>query len=157
MLFRSLQQNRLLIGNKYLLFKENGKDVIGILESATISEHEKMAWGAYRLEDGTTTVCSNPITDEELQAYKRHPDTFFGVPRRQGQKTDNPLELFDFFYKTYKKTSKEKLLELMKDRPDVEELRKLDCEELLVTCCEGWVYSAMRDSKKQSNNNPNQS
>lgn len=144
-----LQRKRLLIGNKYLIPDKEGKDVVGILETATISEHEKVAYGSYRLEDGTRIMCTNPVSDEELAAYKRHADTFFGVPRQQGRKADDSLELFDFFYESYKKAPRDRLLGFMKNRPDIESLKKLTDEELLTTCCEGWVYSAMLDSKKK--------
>jgi len=39
---------------------------------------------------------------------------------------DNVYELFEFFLNNYKNTSKEKLLELMKDAPDIEALRQME-------------------------------
>ncbi|MFH1519998.1 MAG: SEC-C metal-binding domain-containing protein [Candidatus Omnitrophota bacterium] len=145
---KELQEKRLLIGSKYLLPGKDGKNVVGILESATISEHEKLAYGSYLLEDGTRGIITCLVSDEEIAAYKKYPDTFFGVPRQQGKKIDDPLELYDFFYESYKKTPKEKLLDFMKNAPDIEELKKLSEEELRVRYCEGVVYSAMRDKVK---------
>lgn len=145
---KDLQEKRLLIGNKYLLPGKDGRDVVGILESATLSEPEKLVFGAYLLENGTRAIFTCPVSDEEVEAYKKYPDTFFGVPRHQGRKIDDPLELYDFFYDVYKKSSREKLLEFMKSWPNIEKLQKLSDKELAETYCENLVYAAMRDSSK---------
>jgi hypothetical protein len=146
---KDLQEKRLLIGNKYLLPGKDGKDVVGILESATLSEPEKLVFGAYLLENGTRAIFTCPVSDEEIEAYKKYPDTFFGVPRHQGRKIDDPLELYDFFYDVYKKSSREKFLEFMKNWPNIEKLQKLSDKELAETYCENLVYAAMRDSSKK--------
>jgi hypothetical protein len=83
------------------------------------------------------------MTEEELIAYRRQPDTFFGVTLKQTQKARDPLDLFDFFYEGYKKTPRERLLEFVKSRADFDVLLKLSDEELLISYCEGLVYSAM--------------
>ncbi len=140
---KELQEKRLLIGNKYLLSGKDGKDTIGILETATISSHEKLAYGSYLLQDGTRATYTCPVTEEEIEAYKKYPDTFFGVPRQQGRKVNDPVELYDFFYDSYKATPRERILEFVKNRPDFSALQKLSDEELLISYCEGLVYSAM--------------
>ncbi len=142
---KDLQEKRLLIGNKYLLPGKDRKDVIGILESATLSEPEKVVYGAYLLEDGTRAILTCPVSDQEIEAYRKYPDTFFGVPRHQGRKIDDPLELYDFFYDVYKKTNRDRLLEFMKSWPNFEEIQKLSDKELAETYCESLVYAAMRD------------
>jgi len=141
---KELQEKRLLIGNKYLLPGKDGKEVVGILETATISIHEKCSYGSYLLENGTRSIYICPVTDEEIEAYKKYPDTFFGVPRQQGRKAEDPLELYDFFYESYKKTPRKRILELVKGHPDFDVLQKLSDEELLIAYCEGLVYSAMK-------------
>ncbi|NTU49657.1 MAG: hypothetical protein HGA87_01955 [Desulfobulbaceae bacterium] len=142
---KELKEKRLLIGNKYLIPAKDGKEAVGILESATILENEKLAYGSYLFEDGTRGICTCPVTDDEISAYKKYPDTFFGVHRHQGGKTEDPLELFDFFHETYKKTPREKLLEFMKNWPNINEIKKLSDDELSITYCEGLVYSILRD------------
>lgn len=141
---KELQEKRLLIGNKYIVPGKDGKDTIGILETATISIHEKLSYGSYLLQDGTRAIYTCPVTDEELEAYKKYPDTFFGVLRQQGRKADDPLDLYDFFYESYKSTPHERILEFVKDRPDFDALQKLSNMELLISYCEGLVYSAMK-------------
>jgi len=81
-----------------------------------------------------------------LAAYRKYPDTFFGVYKEQGKKAKTPLDLFDFFFDVYKHTTKEKLLDFMKNHSDIDRLRELEQEELAVTFCERSVYAAM--SKK---------
>ncbi len=147
---KDLQEKRLLIGNKYLLPGKDGKDIVGILESATLSEPEKLSYGSYLLENGTRAIFTCPVSDEEIEAYKKYPDTFFGVPRHQGRKIDDPLELYDFFYDVYKKSTREKLLEFMKNWPNLEKMKELGYRELAETYCESLVYAAMRD-KAQAN------
>jgi len=58
---------------------------------------------------------SCPLTDVELAAYQKFPDTFFGIdkPHTRGGITD-PLDLYDWFFNCYRQTPKERLLELMK-------------------------------------------
>ncbi len=136
------QQNRLLIGNRYLVQTGDG-DAEGILTTATVVETERKIYGVYQLKNGSQIICSNPMTDEELLAYKWHPESFFGVPLRQGRQAKDPLELFDFFYESYKHSPRERLLEFVRNRPDFEELKNLSDAELLISCCEGWVYSLM--------------
>jgi len=134
---------RLLIGKKYRIPDKNGGEVEGVLVNATVSEVEKKVFGVYRTASGQQLICTNPMTDEELIAYRRQPDTFFGVPLKQGKKAQDPLDLFDFFYESYKGCPRERLLEFVKERPDFESLKNLSDEELLISCCEGWVYSAI--------------
>ena len=136
---------RLLIGEKYAIPGPEGKDIEGFLVNATVSEVEKKIFGAYHTKEGKQIICTNPMTDEELIAYRRQPNTFFGVNLKQGGKARDPLDLFDFFYENYKNCPREKLLEFLKDRHDLENIKTLSNEELLITCCEAWVYSAIRN------------
>jgi hypothetical protein len=134
-------KTRLKIGDRYLVPDKDGKEVIGELVEATVAWNK--ATGIYRLEDGRTIIATCPLTEDELAAYQKYPDTFFGVYREQGRKAETPLDLFDFFFETYKHTTKEKLLEFLKEHPDIEQLKRLDQEELAITFCERSVYAAM--------------
>lgn len=134
---------RLIIGEKYMIPDKDGQNVEGVLLNATVLEIEKKIYGIYRTTTGQRLICINPMTEEELIAYRRQPDTFFGVTLKQTQKAKNPLDLFDFFYEGYKDTPRLRLLEFVKNRPDFEVLQKLSDEELLITYCEGIVYSAL--------------
>lgn len=144
------KKNRLLIGNRYLIPDGQGNSVEGILTNATVSEEEKKIWGVYQISSGKQIICVNPMSEEELRAYKKYPDTFFGVPLKQGGKANDPLELFDFLYDSHKRTSREKLLEFMKSSSDFETLKDLPHEELLITYCERLVYSIVNQRNVKS-------
>jgi hypothetical protein len=138
---------RLRIGNKYLVPTETGAEVPGTLVDVTVSEKEAIAYGAYTLDDGRSIIATSPLTEEELAAYRRHPDTVFGVHRPQGRRIDDPLELFDWFFDIYRHTPKDRLLEFMSDRPDIDDLSSKDQRELAISYCEGLVYAAVNSNK----------
>jgi SEC-C motif len=137
-----LQNNRLLIGNKYIIPTDSGSTE-AVLVNAIVSEAEKKIIGVYRPAKGGDIISSSPMTEKEYIAYKHHPDTFFGVVLKQSRKANDALDLYDFFHESYKSCSREQLLGFLKAMPDYEILKDLSDEELLFKCCEGWVYSAM--------------
>ncbi|MBU2621992.1 MAG: SEC-C domain-containing protein [Proteobacteria bacterium] len=94
---------RLKIGQQYLVPDKDGKDVVGELVEATVAWDKVM--GIYKLEDGRSVIATCPLTTDELAAYRKYPNTFFGVYKEQGKKAETPLELFDFFFDVYKQTS----------------------------------------------------
>jgi hypothetical protein len=52
-------------------------------------------------------------------------------------------EIYDWFYRTYGETSREKLLELMKNAIGIQHLKQLSQPDLAEFYCEGLAYSAM--------------
>jgi len=128
---------RLKIGHKYLV----------PTDGATVAEKEKLIYCAHKLEDGRSIIGTYPMTDEDLSAYKKHPDTFFGIYQPVGKETKDPMELFDFFYRNYSQTPKEKLLDFMKSHPDHEKLKQEPQKELAIIYCERLVYSVMDSNK----------
>ena len=88
---------RLLIGEKYAIPGPENKDIEGVLINATVSEAEKKIFGVYRTKEGKHIICTNLMTDKELIAYRRQPDTFFGVHLKQGRKARDALDLLDLF------------------------------------------------------------
>ena len=120
----------MLIGQNYLVQDEDGTEHPGKLTTATVIEAEKKAFCGLTLDNGKGIVCTWPLSDLEMAAWRRHPDTFFGEVGQRTTKANNPLELYDFFYKSYCVTPKERLLELMAGAPDFAELAKLDQAKL---------------------------
>lgn len=133
---------RLIVGRKYLVPDKDGKNIEGTLTTACVLESTKEITGVYHTASGENIIVTAPMTEDELTAYKRQPETFFGVPQHVGKKAESPLELFDFFYETYKSSPRERLLEFMKDWPDQEALKSTSTEELAITYCESLVHSA---------------
>lgn len=126
---------RLLIGGAYIVPDSDGKEVQGTLEDAVVMEPENRAYGTYKLGDGRRILCTTPLTETELVAYRRSPETFFGVMKQISKGIKHPLDAFDFLYATYSKSSREKLLEFMADAADIDALRALDQRELAEQYC----------------------
>jgi hypothetical protein len=135
---------RLQVGQRYSVPSEGGKEIIAELLDAMVMESRSTAYCIMKSPDGPIFLASCPLTSDELAGYKRHPDTFFGAYKPNTQKAKDPIELFDFFFMGYGKTSKERLLELMKDAPDHEMLEGLPQCELALIFCERTVYELMR-------------
>ena len=115
-------QLRLMIGDRYPTKDENGVEQIGTLTSATVIEKDKLVWGVLSLDDGTSVVTTWPLSDAELEAWQRHPDTFFGKVEQRKRQVTTLLELYDFFFSSYIHTPRERLLEMLDGAPDIEEL-----------------------------------
>lgn len=136
------RDERLIIGESYDFVDVGDKGVVGTVTDVTISEETKTRMCAIQCEDGRSMLLEGKITDEELIEYKKHPDAYFGKIKRAPRKTNDPFELFEFFVDSYKNTPKEKLVEFMKEDPQIEDLKRLEREDLLLEVCERWVTSA---------------
>lgn len=138
---------RLIIGNTYHVPFEDGSELVGVLRHADVLEEQKLAFCLFELPNGTNTLANLPLTETELAAYRGHRDTFFGQynPRPKKPMTD-PLELYDWLYQTSSGTTKEHLLEQMKDAPDFDRLKDLPRDELLSIRCERMAYGVMQAS-----------
>jgi hypothetical protein len=108
---------------------------VGILRHAEILKTEKLCYGFYETTQEKNALRTCPVTDEEIAAYERYPETFFGVPKRSGHLKD-PLDFYDWTFENYKAASKPTLLNLLADAPDMESLKSLSREELLQIYCE---------------------
>jgi len=109
---------------------------------------EKTVYGIYRTVEGRRIIVTNPLTDAEMAAYARHPDTFFRVIKRDtGQKMRDPLDFYDFSRPVYGKTPKEKLLEFMEGASDIEHLKTLSQSELADIYCERLADSVYRQEQ----------
>lgn len=136
--------DRLRIGQSSIVPDEDGKETVGELEDAIVSENERVAYCVYKVSDGRRIIVTSPLTAQELSAYRRHPETFFGVMRQSNRRTDDPLELYDMFHSSYRHTPKERLLEFMKDHPQYRQLTEKSQEELAVIYCESLVEEIIR-------------
>jgi len=136
------RENRLLIGDKYIVPDKNGNESIGELINATVLEHEQQVFGIYKLENGKHILCKCPLSNEEFEVYKQFPDTFFGITLQTNKKIVNILDLYDFFYSTYKNSTREKLLEFMNIQPNDERFIKHSQQELASIYCEQLVYNS---------------
>jgi hypothetical protein len=145
---KNLEQ--IIIGEKYFFEDVGENGVIGEVMSATVSENEKSMILSIFTDDKKSLILRKAITDEELDDYKNYPEGFFGSMRQTRAnkiEDDNPYELFKWFHKTYKNSSREKLLDFMKNRPDLDKLKKLSQEELALQYCDALVYNLLKNKK----------
>src|ERR1022692_3836917 len=97
------QQPRLTVGEFYLVPDSEGDQQRGRLIQAVVLGTSAM--GTYALDTGQSVIASTPLTEAEVAAYRRHPDTFFGVHHKVSGSAKTPLDLFDFFLDGYRETS----------------------------------------------------
>lgn len=128
----------LKIGHDYYVPNEGGEEVIGTLIDASVMEGQKLVYGVYRIkENGKTIMASTPISDEELADYQKYPDVFFGVYKKQSRKKlKNPYEVFEWLLAVYSKSTKEQLLNLMRNSSNFDELKTKSQNELALIYCE---------------------
>jgi hypothetical protein len=138
----------LVVGRQYMVPDENGNEVTATLMDAVAVPSERSIYGIYRTESAQFT-CTIPMTEAEAAAYTENPDTFFGVIKR-AEPLQTPMELYDLFFESYGKSTREKLLQFMASRPDFAALQRLSREELAEMYCEGLVYGVLARAEQQT-------
>jgi hypothetical protein len=143
----SNQQRRLQIGHTYTLPDPNGGEVVGILQEAVVMEPKNEAMCFFATPDDRMLTLPIALTDTEMEAYREHPDTFFGVEKKVNRSTNDPVDLFEFFFEGYKNTPKEILLELFGENHQKTNLAEKSQEELAKIYCEGLVNSIIKNQE----------
>lgn len=138
---------RLLIGQRYLVGDQDGTELPGLLTTATVVEPERTAYCGLSFENGKSAIYTWPLSDTEVAAWRKHPDTFFGEVGQRSTKTNDPLELYDFIHNAYRQTPRERLLELMAEALDIDALRQFDQPTLASIYAERCVNSIMADKQ----------
>jgi hypothetical protein len=140
---------RLLVGNTIRITHDDGTETVGTLQHACAVPERKAAFCCIELADDKNVLEEVPLTEAETAAYSDHPDTFFGRydPHTAGPLND-PLDLYDFIYKGHSAASRERILELLKDDEDIEQLKELPREDLLSIYCERLVYGVLTATDK---------
>jgi hypothetical protein len=126
----------------------NGVERPAEITTATVDEAKQVALCGVLFDDGQADVRAIPLSDGELAAWRRHPDTFFGVLGQQIKSPSSPLELYDFFHASFTRNSKEQLLKIMADAEDFEWLTALDQPQLASICAERTTNSALAKQRK---------
>lgn len=140
--------HRIIIGQRYMVPDEHGVERSAEITTAMVSEAEGVAYCGVTFDDGQAAVCTMPLSAEELAAWRRHPDTFFGNLGQRHTRADSPMKLYDFFHASFKESSKEQLLDAMANAPDYEVLVKLDQSELAGIHAERITNAALAMRKK---------
>ncbi len=128
--------DRIIIGETYFFEGIGEKGVVATVTTATVDENAKIAY----IGTSTGHILTKPMSDDELNDYRSHPEAFFGrIQTSPRKKVENRYELFEFFLDAYKKTPKDRLLEFMKGAADFSSLQKMDQADLAIEyterCC----------------------
>ncbi len=129
---------RLRVGDWYVVPDGAGAEIEAQLCQGIVLEAQKAAFCIYRTRADLYITCQSALTDEELQAYRLHPGTFFGVVDNNAarEKVETAVDWFDFFFESYQHTPKEKLLEFLSAASDYNELAKQNQRDLAIAYCE---------------------
>ena len=128
---------RLRIGDWYKVPDEGGLEIEAQLCDGLVIESHKSAHCIFRTKAGVYVHYINTLTNDELDAYRLHPQTFFGVVQDDPtRRSETVVDWFDFLFETYEHTPKEKLLEFLAGAPDHNELIKQSQRDLAITYCE---------------------
>jgi len=84
-------------------------------------------------------ILIRPMSNAEAEDYRQNSDAYFGVLQPEQKTRNTPYEMFEWFMEVYRKTSRTRLLEFMKEWPNQEGLHAMDDEELLLVYCEALV------------------
>lgn len=136
--------SRILIGNKYVVRDQRGADRLAEVTSATVCSDWGQALCGVQFNNGTSAVCSLPLSADEIQAWQRHPDTFFGVVGQRNAHAKSPLAFYDFCMELFKSLSHERLLQVLSGSPDFDQLKDKGSEELLSIYAERLTNAAFQ-------------
>lgn len=135
--------SRIMVGSRYRVKDHEGVERLAKVTAATVSEHERIAICGVTFEEGRSGIWTVPLSDEELTAWRRHPDTFFGVLSQRSTRAETPLELYDFLHESFKRMSKDDLLNAIADAPDFATLAQMDQSQLASIYAERMTYGAL--------------
>jgi hypothetical protein len=142
---------RLLIGSEYLIPDSEGHERSAILDDACVLEPERRAYCIYRTVDGKRWIYVQDLSESELAAYRRHPETFFGIKQQTPRKITTLSQAFEMLYNVYRGTPKQKLLQWMASAPDIAELALKDQPELAIIYCERTAYGIINPTSAKEN------
>lgn len=135
-------ERRFILGDRHKL----SDTVIGVLMNGLVSEAEKKATLIFQTDCGKSAIYTAELSNAEIAAYKRHPETFFGKIAPVGSKCETAMELFEFFYESLKDTPREKMLDWFSTSLDLTELKNLSTPELAFAYTERHVMAVIKDN-----------
>lgn len=141
---------RIRIGGRYMVPDAHGTERAAEVTTAVVVEAQRHALCGVTYDDGTSALCTMPLSDDELEAWREHPETFFGTIGQRRKSQSGPLEMYDFFHESCRTASKEKLLDAMKGSADLENLSALTQAELASIHAERLTYGALAVSKPRA-------
>lgn len=113
---------RIRIGERYMIPDADGVARPGLVTTAIVVEEWRAIVCGVTFDDGRSALCKMPATDNDIQAWRQHPDTMFGTVGQKTRDCKDPLELYDFFHEAFRRLTKEELLKALASAPDYAQL-----------------------------------
>ena len=123
---------RVIIGETYIFKGKDGEDILATVTTAFVDEKEKVEC----IGTSTGHIFTQPMSNDAFEDYRRHPEAYWGKIQQVPKKAENLYDLFEFILKGFQKTSKARLLELMKGHPDFSSLQQMDQADLVIEYAE---------------------
>lgn len=138
---------RLQVGQLYNVAGPDGAEVTAEFVEGVVADNKTCA--ILRCPaTGITWIGMFDMSTEELEDYARHPDTYFGVYRPQGQKVETAMDMFDFLVESHHEATREQLLAKLPNYADQDALHDLNQMELVELVAEQYTYAAMANGFK---------
>lgn len=131
---------RLQVGQFYTVPGPDGVEVNAKLMQATVA-NDKAHCILHDPATNKSWLGTFDMTPDELADYAKHPDTYFGVYRRQSRKVETAIGMFDFFVDGYRDTPKERLIELLPNYADQESLQAMSQKDLVELLAERYTMT----------------
>jgi len=133
----------LIIGESFQL-----GDQVGILRDGTVIENEKTAYLIFEVNGSSNVIYKCDLSDDEISAYKAHPETFFGTIKKVPKGCKDPIELYTFLYDTARRTEREVMLDWFKNAADYTEINKMTTEDMQYLYAERQTLAIIHSKKK---------
>jgi len=130
----------LKIGEKYLFEDVGDGGLEATVTSATIDEEGKLMY----IGTDKGQILTKPVSGDELADYRNHRDGFFGVVHKQPKKATNAYEFFEEMVEIHMSYSDDNILKQMEGCTDLDKLKKLSHEDLVLEFCERLTWAVCR-------------
>jgi hypothetical protein len=141
-------RERIAIGQTYFFEDVGEKRMVATVTFASVDEVNKRVVIGVTAQGRGSYLLADPMTDEQLAEYKAYPEAYFGKIMPISKKVTTPYELFEFWLENHKHLSREQLLTQLATHPNIEALRAMSTEDLLIEYAEGMVAALQQSGFK---------
>ncbi|WP_260436180.1 hypothetical protein [Burkholderia sp. Bp9143] len=152
----STNEARLRVGSWYeVQVGPEGETAPAKLLQGIVSEPEQSATCIFQLQDGQQVIVRVPLSAAELQAYRRHPATFFErIEPSAGQTIETPFKMFTWLLEAHKNATRAQLLANMAGSPNFDVLERLTDRDLLEEYAERMTWTIWAQTSKNKSETP---
>lgn len=119
-----------------------------VIEGTAVSVAALEDQAKYAVALDTGSIVLMPMSDALIHDFRQFGDLVFGAEIHHKRHATQPLELFEFILDAYRATPKARLLELMKNHPDIGDLSEQDQPKLALLFAERTVLAILADEAK---------